>query len=241
MGVADILSAKLNTNSIILPKEVSFFQTCIITIEKQTLADDQADQLKVIKDLFLRVQQVSKCIEDLKVAVYTKNLDSLIDALDAAEKLSLESPYIDQEKKLQDELQKVDRDNKLASAPSESQIIEIAKASRWRFDKFVKLRSRDDFVRGKWRGRKRLMQSMLQHQRENLPNSLTSQPSALNKISTSSFKCLLGATGVKKTTFPASYAHELLKTGLKHESLRDELLLQQIKQIATDLSRNCRV
>ncbi|QDZ18398.1 myosin [Chloropicon primus] len=235
VGVADILSAKLNTNSMIMPKEAAFFRSCVAAAEAETtLSDDQGTQLTEIKELCARVSETSECNENLKNAVYTKNLDKLIDALETVESLGMESPYIEQAKTLQQDLQRQEMEKSSTSAPSESQIIDIAKSSRWRFDKFVKLRSRDDFVRGKWRGRKRLMGLMLQHQRENLPNSLTCQSTSfpnLNRIATSSFKCLLGATGVKKTTFPAGHAHELLKTGLKHEALRDEILIQQIKQI----------
>ena len=230
-GVADILAAKLNTNSVVMPKESVFFQACVAAAESVNLTDMQREHLEQIRAVCRRAKENAECNESLKVAVYTKDLDKLIDALEAVERLGIESPYTEQAVKLQQDLQRSESENSSASPTSASQIIDIAKNSRWRFDKFVKLRSRDDFVKGKWRGRKRLMNLMLQHQRENIPNSLTSQPSGLNKIAQSSFKCLLGATGVKKTTFPAGYAHELLKTCLKHETLRDEILIQQVKQV----------
>ena len=239
-GVADILSAKFNANAVILPKDRDFFVAeslgrFVLSAQEggSDLTQDQSDRLVEIRNLCDNVAKTSKLNENLKQAVYTKNLDSIYDALEAAEAAGLESPYMEQARALQEDLRKTEMEkNAATAAPSETQILEIAKGSRWRFDKFVKLRSREDFVRGKWLGRRRLMDLMLQHQKEPLPNSLTTQNRiATNRTAIATFKCLLGATGIKKTTFPAAYAHEILKVGLKHEELRDEVLIQQLKQI----------
>ena len=114
---------------------------------------------------------------------------------------------------------------------SMSQIVRIAIAPRWRIDRFKQLRSPGSFARPVLFNKKRVMDSMLTFSREALPNSLTQLPSAKVKSAIACHKGLLGFSGTKKTTFPASFGHHILSRALNDVDLRNEVFLQIVKQM----------
>ena len=237
-GLANVIRAKINSDSSVLSEaDVGVLDSSVEMVVRgpvplTDLTPEEAKDFGGIKTLLAFAKEVLACNAKLKMAVYSKSVSDIIDALDMAENLGVQNTYVQQAVTMHETLLKnKEHLGELADKPTADRILDVARGNRWRFDKFVKLRPKQEYVRGRWMGRKRLMDTMLMHTREPIPNSLTKLPSDLNKVAIACFKCLLGCTGVKRTTFPASYAHELLKLGLRNDKVRDEVFLQQMKQI----------
>ena len=117
------------------------------------------------------------------------------------------------------------------ASSSMSQIVKIAIAPRWRIDRYKQLRNPANYARSLLFNKKRCMESMLKFSRETIPTSLTQLPLSKVKAAVACFKGLLGFTGTKKTTFPASFGHHILSRALNDVDLRDEVFLQIVKQM----------
>ena len=88
--------------------------------------------------------------------------------------------------------------------------MEIAKDPRWQFHKFNKMRTREQFAKGKYFSKKKTMESMFQFSKEVIQNSMTDLPPHLSKTAIIVNKSLLGFTGVRKASYPASYGQDIM-------------------------------
>ena len=111
-------------------------------------------------------------------------------------------------------------------------VIELARGARWRCDRYIYLRTAEDYGRSIWRPglRRQHMSSMLSFTSLVIPTSLTKLKIQEDvKQSISLWKKLLSLGGARKTTFPAAQAHAVVKLGASRPSMRQEIFMQIIK------------
>eukprot|EP00456_Euglypha_rotunda_P032183 TRINITY_DN2496_c0_g1_i19.p1 TRINITY_DN2496_c0_g1~~TRINITY_DN2496_c0_g1_i19.p1 ORF type:complete len:917 (-),score=227.72 TRINITY_DN2496_c0_g1_i19:155-2878(-) len=116
----------------------------------------------------------------------------------------------------------------------------LYKPTKYNIHLFPKLRTPDSFSRGALFNKKKLTRSMLKFSKEVIPRSLTrmaigggrdkAKKKFLDKTAVQMFKSLQGVMGDRHYSFPDALALEILETGLKEPSLRDEIYLQIVKQ-----------
>ena len=111
-----------------------------------------------------------------------------------------------------------------------------ARQIHYKFCNFPNLRTAEEFAKGNMLNKKKIMDGFLKHQKSPISRALTNLSGAENKQAVVAFKSLLGYSGDKSVTFPASHARDFVIIGLKNPSLRAELLLQCIKQTNSNSS-----
>jgi hypothetical protein len=116
-----------------------------------------------------------------------------------------------------------------------------ARQLHYQFSNYPNLRSAEEFAKGNMLNKKKIMDGFLKHQKSPISRSLTALGGAENKQAVVAFKSLLGYTGDKSVTFPASHARDFVLIGLKNPSLRAELLIQCVKQTISNPSSHSQV
>ena len=119
-----------------------------------------------------------------------------------------------------------------AKVGSMDRILKIASSSRWRIEKYRRLRLPETFARNSWMNKRRLMEGMLTFSPDVIPMSLLDLGERDNRAAVQLHKSLLAFTGVRKTTFPAACALDILQRGIESVELRDEILSQCCKNIS---------
>ena len=115
-----------------------------------------------------------------------------------------------------------------------SQILDIARGARWRFEKFQGLRPQERFAKGRLMlasTKKKVQDGMLSYTKEVIPRSLLDMDAVLAKQAVACHKCLLGFCGDRKTTYPAAAGHHVLMTGVQSAEMRDEIFVQLCKHL----------
>ena len=171
--------------------------------------------------------------EMLRCALATKDYDNIESAVELAEKLNIRIPQLDAARSFLKVLEAAPLPA-IVALGTMSQILDIARGSRFRFQKFNGLRSPERFARGGEMPdsiRKMLQDGMLTYTKEIIPRSLLDLVSVLSKQAVSCHKCLLGFCGDRKTIYPAAAGHHVLMTGAQSRELRDEIFLQLCKHL----------
>lgn len=103
---------------------------------------------------------------------------------------------------------------------------------KYSFTKYSKLRTADDFSRGVLLNRRRVKALQLRWQPNVVPTSLLDYASKdLAKIATRIHKSILGYTGDRSMSFPATLAQDILQKGLEIPELVDEIYVQLCKHL----------
>ena len=111
-------------------------------------------------------------------------------------------------------------------------ILNIASSSRWRLMNYRKLRPPESYARSAWMNKRRLMEGMLTFSPDVIPMSLVDLNERENRAAVQLNKSLLAFTGVRKTTFPAACALDIIQRGVESVGLRDEIMVQCCKNVA---------
>ncbi|CAK9109242.1 High molecular weight form of myosin-1 (High molecular weight form of myosin I) (HMWMI) [Durusdinium trenchii] len=107
-----------------------------------------------------------------------------------------------------------------------------AKREQHRLEYFAGLRSPAEFAAHTGVVSPGLEAGMLSHSSTPIPMSLTKLPSApASSLAIKLFRALLGYMGDRPYSYPASLAQEILQVGLSVVEVRDEVLLQLVKQL----------
>lgn len=93
------------------------------------------------------------------------------------------------------------------------------------------LKTPSDYAKPKTFGKKKLKKTMLLWSKQPMPGSLTQLQKLQEKEAKLIHKNMLGFMGDKQISFPAVLAKEILDKGLASDVMRDEIFLQQIKQL----------
>ena len=130
-----------------------------------------------------------------------------------------------------------------ASSPKEMIEVDITRSRRftaaaqpkYHFTNFPKLRSPQDFARGLMFGREIAKTGRLQWQPSIVPTSLIDFPSKeLAKTATRIHRNILGYTGDKAVSYPATLARDILAKGLELPDLVDEIFVQLCKHLTNN-------
>jgi len=104
---------------------------------------------------------------------------------------------------------------------------------------YSKLRSPDDYGRSKSAFGfvdREVAEGMLQFTPDLIPTSLTQLPDEMVRIATALFLCIMGYMGDRQYWYPPMLAQEILRAGVEHIELRDELYVQVLKQLTNNPS-----
>ena len=108
-----------------------------------------------------------------------------------------------------------------------------ARNSNFAFTNFPGIRTPDDFVRGLLFGKAAAKQAQLQWQSSVIPYSMLvlGGNKELAKKAIKIHRSILGYTGDKSMSFPATLAQDILTKGMEHPALMDEIYVQLCKQL----------
>ena len=113
--------------------------------------------------------------------------------------------------------------------------LDKARHARYRFDKFPKIRSSNDWVKGTWFNKKTVEEQMLVWQNKTIPKSITKLDPSLSKIATHIHKCILGCCNDKAARRSFSkLAQDILHKGFEYRELADEIYIQLCKQLSSN-------
>ena len=231
LAAGELLSSKIDARGTLSPEEVSSLGSRIKFLCE--CGDDefsvqellQLQELENVQDAAKKIIEASK---DLEEAMEGDDYDQLLRAMDACEGLNIPS-----------ELASLGKMKLGSMEPPETskeadmvKVIELARGARWRCDRYIYLRTAEDYGRSIWRPglRRQHMSSMLSFTSLIIPTSLTKLKIQEDvKQSISLWKNLLSLGGVRKTTFPAAQAHAIVKLGASRPSMRQEIFMQIIK------------
>ena len=103
---------------------------------------------------------------------------------------------------------------------------------KYTFVKFPKIRSPDEFARGVLLNKKKVKMAQLRWQPGVIPTSILDYANKdLAKTATKIHRNILGYTGDKSMSFPATLAQDILTKGLELPDLVDEIYLQLCKHL----------
>ena len=108
---------------------------------------------------------------------------------------------------------------------------ERAMQPRFKFEKFSRIRSAQDYGKGVWFGKDKIMKTQLIWQQGVIKKSITDLDGKFNKEALKIHKCILGYCGDKSMNFPDMLAQDILKTGVNCSELWDEIYVQICKQL----------
>jgi len=112
---------------------------------------------------------------------------------------------------------------------------ETARQAKYDHKNYANLRTPDDFAKGIMMGKSKVKEGFLTWQALPIPNSLCKLTGKEDpKTALEIHKDLLGYMGDKQMPFPAMLAQDVLKKGSEIKSIRDEIYMQIIKQLANN-------
>ena len=231
LAAGELLSSKIDARGTLSPEEVSSLGSrikflCESGDEEFSVQELlQLQELENVQDTAKKIIEASK---DLEEAMEGDNYDQMLRAMDACEGMNIPSELASLGKKKLDSMEPPE-----ASKEADMEkVMEVARGVRWRCDRYIYLRTAEDYGRSIWRPglRRQHMSSMLTFTSLVIPTSLTKlkKPEDV-KQSISLWKNLLSLGGVRKTTFPAAQAHAIVKKGASCPSMRQEIFMQIIK------------
>lgn len=116
-----------------------------------------------------------------------------------------------------------------------------ATREKHRLELFPALKSPSEFAANTGAVAPGLASGMLAHSSTPIPTSLSRLPSTpATSLAVKVFRALLGYMGDREYSYPASLAQEILQVGLAVTELRDEILLQILKQLTDNPSAKSR-
>ena len=231
LAAGELLSSKIDARGTLSPEEVSSLGSrikflCASGDEEFSVQELlQLQELENVQDTAKKIIEASK---DLEEAMEGDNYDQMLRAMDACEGMNIPSELASLGKKKLDSMEPPEN----SKEADMEKVIEVARGVRWRCDRYIYLRTAEDYGRSIWRPglRRQHMSSMLTFTSLVIPTSLTKlkKPEDV-KQSISMWNNLLSLAGVRKTTFPAAQAHAIVKKGASRPSMRQEIFMRIIK------------
>jgi myosin heavy subunit len=242
------LTVKADSKSGVQKEDLKGLKKAIEEAKANGLADDSPFLLEAVAAKE-RLDKVISVQNDLQAALDAENLRKMKKALDAAEDLELGNSAL--AKKVKAKVRELEKARSKAAAedgeeeeeavPSlddeEMKRLRLEKerkagASKYNFTRFSKIRSPDDFAAGIFLNKKKTKMNQLRWQGSVIPTSILDYSSKeLSKIATRIHKDILGYTGDKSMSFPATLAHDILTKGLEYPELVDEIYIQLCKHL----------
>lgn len=112
------------------------------------------------------------------------------------------------------------------------QNMNMAKHERYAFHKFYKIRDPQDYVKGVYFNKRKLLETQKKYQKTIIPKSILQLESKeLNRMAIGINKSLLGYCGEQLMSFPATLAQDILIKGLEQPELVDEIYIQLCKHL----------
>ena len=212
--------------------EITQMNGQIATLEsiRAELSEPEAKTLAKLKKAAKKANALYDCTQILQAGVTAENYEAISQAIELGTKHNFR-PELLAAARARLQSYEPEMDPELATMEA---IRELAGNPRWRYDRFSRLRSAQEYTKGAWRAsyRKRHQASMLTFVKDVIPTSLTRLKSKSAREGVTCWRSILGFCGVKRKTFPAACAHEVLKKGIAKPVLRDEIFLQLCKFIS---------
>ena len=231
LAAGEMLSSKIESGSVLALDEVSSLGARIQHLTECREEDFSVQELLQLQELeHLRdsAKKIIECSTDLEEAMDGDDYDALLKSLDACDSVKVPAKLVSQGRVKLDSMEPPET----SKEADMEKILEVARGARWRCDRYIYLRTTEDFGRSIWRPglRRQHMNSMLSFTSLVIPTSLTRLKKAEDvKQSIALWKNLLSLAGVRKTTFPAAQAHAIVKKGASRPEMRQEIFLQIIK------------
>ena len=242
------LSVKADSKEGVKAADLKPLRKAIEEAKEQGLADDSPFMVEALKAKE-RLENVLAVQAELQAALDAESLRKMKKALDKAEDLELgNSPLAKKVKSKVREMEKArskaaveddgdggdavpsldDEEMKRLRAEKERR----AGAAKYHFTRYSKIRSPDDFASGIFLNKKKTKANQLRWQSGVINTSILDYSSKeLSKTATRIHKDILGYTGDKSMSFPATLAHDILQKGLEFPELVDEIYIQLCKHL----------
>ena len=233
---AEAFEAKMHSSLGVTQADVANMNAAIKRVEATGAATSSAGGTEAVaqaRETMLRADQAVKAGDVLRRALATKDYDKILAAVETAEALDIRIPELDQARAFMKTLEAAPLPAAVATGTM-SQILDIARGARWRFEKFGGLRPQERFAKGRLMlasTKKKVQDGMLSYTKEVIPRSMLDMDAVLAKQAVACHKCLLGFCGDRKTTYPAAAGHHVLMTGVQGAEMRDEIFVQLCKHL----------
>ena len=217
---------------------------CIRECEQVGFQPASLDKAKHVRDRLITL------VDQARRAVAEVDANKMEEVLAACEELGIACPYAEEIKRVLGLPTHVQRMERLKAAVDRGDFDTAAdvtflikseffqsEETRMRFavENYANLRSTDELLSSIHDDTALGLGLQLEHSDAVISTSLTriSSPKAVS-LAVKSFRALLGYMGDRICTYPLTLAQELVQVGLRVEEMRDELLLQVVKQLTNN-------
>eukprot|EP00854_Cymbomonas_tetramitiformis_P003207 gene3207-4053_t len=228
MAVIKTLEVKMAGTGGIVIADLEAGQKCLKQLASYQFTQDESAQVNGAQQTLRKGMAVHQCVESMHKAISSRDYNLLSTTYETAVKLEIQQDIVE---KAQQTMKEIEAEGPQLPTGTMAQILEIARNTRWRFDKYGRLRTREQFAKGKYMNRKKTMETMFSFSKEVIPNSMIDLPSQTSKVAVNINKCLLAFCGVRRSTYPAASAQALMDKGKAIGSLRDEIFVQVCKHL----------
>ena len=236
---------KANSPAGISPSDIKPLSTAIEKAQAGGI-DAENDVLKEALVLEAKLKGQIEVQGLLATAIGNRDYHSLKEALDRSDDLVLK---IDAVGKARAIMREVDAERRRMQAAGELEEDEIdeeevererqerlkkAANAKYHFTNYANIRSVDDFAKGIILSKKKIKESMLKWQSNQIPKSLLEMDKDLSKLACRVHKSILGYMGDKTMSFPATLAQDILQKGLDIPEMVDEIYMLIMKQLTNN-------
>jgi myosin heavy subunit len=109
--------------------------------------------------------------------------------------------------------------------------LNLAKNPRYNFQNYKKIRTDEDYAKGVYFNKKRIIADKLKHQTSIIPKSILQLDKVRSKMATKIHHSILGFCGDKSMSFLPPLAQDILKKALENPELIDEVYIQICKHV----------
>ena len=225
-GMADSAGAMTEAVALVSRMEASISVQDDLTAVLALTSDANADPKSVFKSLKNALDRAADLEMECGVVLEARAKMREVDASRRARQLSDAKKGEYEEEEEEEEEYLGDEDLK-----AQQEKLDKARHVRYRFEKFPRVRTVDDWVKGTWFNKKTVGAQMLLWQNKTIAKSITELKPSLHKIATRIHKCILGYCNDKAMNYPEMLAQDILHKGVEYGDLVDEIYIQLCKQL----------
>lgn len=252
MATMKMINTKLEGRQALEPSEVAPLEAAIEEASGNGLPDD-SPTMKEGKALKTRLENMLVLQGEMQEALDAdapaiKDVRKLLQRADDLE-MPAKNPVLSATRKLYKKLEQAraaaamadeyDDDEDIPTLDDEEQArlreekMRKAAQPKYHWTKFPNIRDADAFAKGVLLNKKKVKQNQLRWQPSVIPRSIYDfgADKELSKLATRIHKALLGYSGDKSMSFPATLAQDILQKGLEIPDLVDEIYLQICKHL----------